>query len=77
MNEKEIVAAVMKDEGVTQIELAHKMNWSSQQVVGNKLNRQPSMRVEDFVKMLDVMGYEVIVKKGIGKSEVRKVEYNG
>ena len=74
MNEKEIVAAVMKDEGVTQIELARKLQWSSQQVVGNKLTRQTSMRVEDFVKMLDAMGYEVIVKKGIGKSEIRKVE---
>ena len=74
MNEKEIVAAVMKDEGVTQIELARKLQWSSQQVVGNKLTRQTSMRVEDFVRMLDAMGYEVIVKKGIGKSEVRKVE---
>ena len=74
MNEKDIVSAVMKTEGVTQVELARELEWASQQVVGNKLNRKTSMRVEDFVRMLDVMGYEVIVKKSIGKSEVWKVE---
>lgn len=76
VNSKDILEKVMKDEKVTQKELATAMGLKSQQAIGNMLTRQNSIRLESYVKMLNKMGYEVIVrkKKEVGKSEEWEID---
>lgn len=74
MNEKEIIKSAMSADGITQKELADALGWNSQQAVGNMLTRKNSMRLDNFVKMLNEMGYEVVVRKKLGVSEEWKVD---
>ena len=74
MNAKEIVKKAMSADSITQKELAEALGWSSQQSVGNMLARKNSMRLDNFVKMLNEMGYEVVVRKRLGESEEWKVD---
>lgn len=74
MNEKEIIRAAMNAGSITQKELAESIGLSGQQAIGNMLARKNSMRLDNFVKMLDAMGYAVVVKKKIGASEEWKVD---
>ncbi len=75
MNDKDIVRAVMSEEKITQKELAKALGLVGQQSIGNMLSRQNSMRLDNFVKMLDAMGYQVVVKKKLGESEEMRVEF--
>lgn len=61
MNEKEVIRRVMKAKGVTQEELRKMCGYTSQGVISNLLNRSKSMRVDILVRMLDLMGYDVMV----------------
>lgn len=74
MNAKDIIKEAMTADSITQKELAEALGWSSQQSVGNMLARKNSMRLDNFVKMLNEMGYEVVVRKKLGVSEEWKVE---
>lgn len=74
MNGKEIIKKAMAADGITQKELADALGWSSQQSVGNMLTRKNSMRLDNFVKMLNKMGYDVVVRKALGVSEEWKVD---
>ena len=69
MKSSKVIKEVMTAEGVTQQALATAMGLKSAQAVGNILYRDNSVRVNSFVKMLDIMGYEVVVRKKIGKSD--------
>lgn len=61
MNEKDIITAAMKSCGWTQKELAVQAGYNTQPAISNRLGGK-SMRVDTFVKLLSVMGYEVIVR---------------
>ena len=74
MKAKEINAAAMQKDKITQKELAEAMGLKSAQAIGNILYRENSVRVNSFVKMLDIMGYEVVVRKKIGETEEWKVD---
>lgn len=74
MNEKEIIRAAMAAGNITQKELAEELGMVGQQSIGNMLSRKNSMRLDNFVKMLNAMGYDVVVKKKLGASEEWKVE---
>lgn len=73
-NEKQIIRDAMAADGITQKELADALGLVGQQSVGNMLTRKNSMRLDNFVKMLDAMGYAVVVRKKLGESEEWKVE---
>lgn len=73
-NEKQIIRDAMAADGITQKELAEALGLVGQQSVGNMLSRKNSMRLDNFVKMLDAMGYAVVVRKKLGESEEWKVE---
>ena len=73
-NEKQIIRDAMAADGITQKELAEALGLVGQQSIGNMLNRKNSMRLDNFVKMLDAMGYAVVVRKKLGESEEWKVE---
>ena len=64
MKSNEAVRAVMSADGITQIELANKLGYKTQSGVGNALSRENGMRVDVFVKMMNAMGYDVIVRRG-------------
>lgn len=74
MNGKDIIKAAMAADGITQKELSDALGWGSQQAVGNMLARKNSMRLDNFIKMLSEMGYEVVVRKKLGVSEEWKVD---
>lgn len=74
MKAQEILGKAMSNERVTQKALADAMGLKSAQAVGNILYRDSSVRVNSFVKMLNLMGYEVVVRKRLGESEEWKVE---
>ena len=69
-----IIDTAMKNGKVTQKALAEAVGLKSAQAIGNILYRENSVRVSSFVKMLDIMGYEVIVRKKIGETEEWRVE---
>lgn len=73
-NEKQIIRDAMAADGITQKELADALGLVGQQSIGNMLTRKNSMRLDNFVKMLDAMGYSVVVRKKLGESEEWKVE---
>lgn len=74
MKAQEIITTAMKAGNVTQKELATALGFESQQAIGNIVTRNKSIKVDTFVKMLNEMGYKVIVRKSIGKSEEWEVE---
>lgn len=61
MTSKEIVVAAMNARGCNQTMLAEAAGLKRQTNVSEML-RSNSMRVDNFVKLLSAMGYEVIVK---------------
>lgn len=64
MKSNEVVRAVMSADGITQAELANKLGYKTQSGVGNALSRENGMRVDVFVKMMNAMGYDVVVRRG-------------
>lgn len=61
MTAKEFIRKGMKAKGVTQEELAKRMGYASQSAVSGLLNRYKSMRVNNFVEVMSILGYEVYV----------------
>lgn len=72
MKSNEVVRTVMSTDGITQMELANKLGYKTQSGVGNALSRENGMRVDVFVKMMNAMGYDVVVRRG--KDEVTVTE---
>jgi antitoxin component HigA of HigAB toxin-antitoxin module len=72
MKSNEVVRTVMSADGITQMELANKLGYKTQSGVGNALSRENGMRVDVFVKMMNAMGYDVVVRRG--KEEVTVTE---
>jgi hypothetical protein len=54
----------MSADGITQMELANKLGYKTQSGVGNALSRENGMRVDVFVKMMNAMGFDVVVRRG-------------
>lgn len=61
MNAKEFIRKGMKAKGITQEDLAKRMGYASQSAVSGLLNRYKSMRVNNFVEVMNHLGYEVYV----------------
>lgn len=74
MKAQEVITNAMKAGSVTQKELANALGFKSQQAIGNIVTRNQGVKVDIFVKALEAMGYEVVVRKKIGKSEEWKVD---
>ena len=64
MKSNEVVRKVMSADGITQANLAEKLGYKTQSGVGNALSRENGMRVDVFVKMMNAMGYDVVVRRG-------------
>lgn len=64
MKSNDVVRSVMSADGITQANLAAKLGYKTQSGVGNALSRENGMRVDVFVKMMNAMGYDVVVRRG-------------
>lgn len=74
MNAADIVKTAMKNDKITQKELAEALGFASQQAIGNMLTRKNGMRLDNFVKVMGEMGYEIVVRKKLGESEEWRVD---
>ena len=70
MKAAEIVRYGMESLGVSQKQLATKIGLKTQQSVFNILNAKQGMRIDNFVKMMNVLGYDVIVKHRVTDQEI-------
>ena len=61
MNSTEILLDAMRERGYTQTLLAKESGYKRQSNVSEIL-RSKSMQVDNFVKLLNTMGFDVIVK---------------
>lgn len=73
MRAADIVRQIMESVGVSQKKLATKIGLKTQQSVFNILNAKQGMRIDNFIKMMDVLGYDVMVKNRV-TDEMIKVE---
>lgn len=55
--------------GISQRKLAHKMKLKSQQALFSMLNAKNGMRVDNFVKIMDTLGYDVVVRNKLTDEE--------
>ena len=61
MTQSEVIMQILRYTQTTQQELADKMGYKTQGTVSNRLNRG-NMKTDTFIKMLNVLGYEVVVR---------------
>lgn len=54
---------------ISQKKIAEKMGVKSQQAVFNMLKAKNGMRIDNFVKMMDVLGFEVVVRNKVTDEE--------
>jgi len=54
---------------LSQKRLADKMGLKAQQGVFNMLNAKNGMRVDNFVKMMNALGYDVIVRERVTEED--------
>lgn len=75
MTEKEIIKACIKSRSITQSMLAEQADMKGQTNVARLLHAK-SMSVDSFIRMLNAMGFDLIVKdrNGANKENVWKVE---
>lgn len=66
MNGKQIVSEIMKKRGFTNALLSKKLNYSTVSGVSERLRGKQDMRVDTFVKFLEAMDCEVIVRSKLG-----------
>lgn len=62
MNDRQIVRAVLKRNGMTQPALSEKLGYK-RETVGTILKGKSIMGVDKFYRMLSALGYEVVVRK--------------
>ena len=75
MNEKDIIRAAIKARGISQQELAEKVegDGASASYVSETLRRKNGMRIDKFAKFLEAMEYEIIVRDPDTKQEWKLV----
>jgi ribosome-binding protein aMBF1 (putative translation factor) len=67
------VKDIRENVGISQKKLAEKMELKSQQAVFNMLNAKNGMRVDNFVKLMEIMGYDVVVRNRVTDEEIEIV----
>ena len=68
-----IVRAALKERKWTIAKLAEEAGYKSGNNVNGILNRGDSMRVDTFVRMMESMGYEIVVRDKMGSTSAWKV----
>ena len=65
----QIAREALEASPISQKKLADKMGLKTQQAVFNMLNAKNGMRVDNFVKMMNVLGYDVVVRNRVSDEE--------
>ena len=65
MKASEIVRTILEDLGMSQKKLATKIGLKTQQGVFRILNAKQGMRIDNFIKIMNVLGYDVMVKNRV------------
>lgn len=60
----------LEESPISQKKLAGKMGLKTQQAVFNMLNAKNGMRTDNFVKMMDALGYDVVVRNRVSEEEI-------
>lgn len=66
----QIAREVLEASGISQKKLADKMGLKTQQAVFNLLKAKNGMRTDNFVKMMNLLGYDVVVRNKVTDEEV-------
>ena len=77
MTGKEIVKEILHLREWSQSKLAEDIGKSQTNITGYLNRGKKEMRLDVFVKMVEAMGYEVIVRDKMGFSGKWRVEYTG
>ena len=62
MTEKDIIKMLIRELGWTQLMLAQSLGYNTQSAIGNRLRDSNGMRVDSLVRILDKMGYELVIR---------------
>lgn len=75
MKSTDIIKSCIKSRGMTQAMLAEQMGFKHQSSIAEQLRRE-NIGIENFVKILNTMGYDIIVKdrNGANNENCWKVE---
>lgn len=73
MTAKDIVKEIMALRKWSQSQLAEEAGFKRQSNITGILNRGTSLRVDNFIKMIEAMGCELIVKDKMGSNHTWKV----
>lgn len=65
----QIARAALDASGISQKKLADKMGLKTQQAVFNLLKAKNGMRTDNFVKMMNLLGYDVVVRNKVTDEE--------
>lgn len=65
----QIAKEVLDAAPISQKKLAEKMGLKTQQAVFNLLKAKNGMRVDNFVKMMNALGYDVVVRNKVSDVE--------
>ena len=74
MNDREIVREAMHVRKFTQELLAKKTGYTSSAAISRILSVSNGMRTDNFIKLLDAMDFEVVVRSKTKSGEEWKVE---
>ena len=73
MKAVDIAQKALNEAGISQKKLATKIGAKSQQAVFNMFQAKLGMRVDNFIKIMNALGYDVMVKNRV-TDEVEIVE---
>lgn len=68
-----VVKNAYEGAGISQKKLADKIGAKSQQAVFNMMNAKNGMRADNLIKLMNAMGYDVIVRDRVTDKEVKLV----
>lgn len=72
MNDRQIIRAVLKRNGITQPALSEMLGYK-RETVGTILKGKSIMGVDKFFRMLSALGYEIVVRKKDGNDKTEFV----
>lgn len=62
MKATDLARKIWEESGISQKKLATKIGVKYQQTVLNMFNAKQGMRVDNFVKIMNALGYDVLIK---------------
>ena len=73
-NVKEMINGACKERKITKRALALKMGYAGGQYFQSVFDRQ-TLKLDSFYKIMDELGYDIVIKDRINGKEMWKVEY--